>query len=269
MATTVQKDPVSSDLQAGAFGSLIKFAKKAYEVLSKNKELQKLFSGVSLVTIAKELYDTFFNPGGQKEYNLLSKTDQQKIDKYTEKLSKALPEGNTAEALSSLNSIASIYEANAKVATGENKALLASKASLIRSTASEIAKGNIKLNSPAINDNAKNLDKDLNQEPNLSSSQELNQNLEKLVDKALTELAANEINSSNSQQVAAKLLKMGASPAIAEQALSHFYESTSGLSQSQSADLASRDVEGAVRNSSGIDSLKNQPQPTPSVQHEM
>jgi uncharacterized protein YbjQ (UPF0145 family) len=125
---------------------------------------------------------------------------------------------------------------------------LQDKAQQIRNMADGIANGDIPMDR-GISDRVKELDskeeKQYSEMP-LSkaeeSLQELNQNLEKLVAKALVELGVDKINSTNSRQVAGELLSMGALPDVAKQALAHHYEATLGMTKTQSAEEAAKNV---------------------------
>jgi uncharacterized protein YbjQ (UPF0145 family) len=247
-STTIKpKDALSPDLQAINPIKLVKLIKKIFDLV---KKYWKEIGGAGVA--AKEAWDFvsgLLQPKTSPEYQSMTDDGKKAIDKYSGKLIQAFSDGDRTGVISSLQDIANTYEVQSRIAADPTKAkALQDKAQQIRNMADGIANGDIPMDR-GISDRVKELDskeeKQYSEMP-LSkaeeSLQELNQNLEKLVAKALVELGVDKINSTNSRQVAGELLSMGALPDVAKQALAHHYEATLGMTKTQSAEEAAKNV---------------------------
>jgi hypothetical protein len=258
-STTIKPEvPLTSDLQAVNPFKLAKLLKKAFEWAKKNwKAVVSFFAGQGISELDSfpkvwSFVSNLLQPNISAEYKSMTEQGKQSVNQASAALAQAFTDGDRTGVISSLQSIADTYESQSKLLNDPEKTkALQDKAKQIRGMADGIANGEIPLDR-GISDRVKELDKEEKQEPKVAfvktneSLQDLNQNLEKLVVKAMTELGINEINSTNSRQVAGELLNMGASSDVAKQALSHHYESTSGLTKAQSNEEAKKDLVSAV-----------------------
>jgi hypothetical protein len=271
-STTIKpKAPATSDLQAVNWGKLFKdvvnLGKAVYEWAKQPKNWP------SVVGIGQGLKDfisfviSIFQPKTSAEYQSMTNDGKKAVDRFTKDLTQAFIDGDSAGVVSNLKAIANTYETQAKIVGDPIKAkALQNKAQGINAIADGIASGEIPLDR-GIADRVKGVEKEGNQDLGVSSGnttqESLNQNLDKLVEKALTNLGVNQINDTNSRHVAGKLLIMGASPEVAIQSLSHYYETTAGLSKTKSIEKATENVADAGNELNGANPDQNTPPQVP------